>query len=178
MTDVRETGRVAAGEPGAGRPAEAEPLARFIEQMGLLCEHDNLPRIAGRLLGLLLVEEGAFSLQELADRLNVSRGSISTNARLLTDIGVVERVALPGDRQDYYQLARHPFRCLLVGKVRGLMQAAAVFQDATEAFPPGRESAKARLAAMSKFFRTVADGIAELVERSAEQDANRNKGGR
>ena len=39
------------------RSAEPDPLARFIEQMGLLCERDNPPRIAGRVLGLLVIEE-------------------------------------------------------------------------------------------------------------------------
>lgn len=161
---MNEVGSVTAEETDQRRALEAEPLARFVEQMGILCEYDNLPRIAGRLLGLLLIEEGPFSLRELAERLQVSRGSVSTNARMLADLGVAERVALPGDRQDYYRLAPRPFQQLLSTKVRGFEQAAAVFEDVTSAFPAGREAAKGRISDMAKFFRTVADNLAELIE--------------
>ena len=69
------------------------PTHRFgsSSKMGLLCESDNLPRIAGRLFGLLILEDEAFSLRELADRLQVSRASVSTNARILTEMGLAER---------------------------------------------------------------------------------------
>ncbi len=143
-------------------------VARFIEQMGILCEYDNRPRIAGRMLGLLLVEEGAFSLRELAERLQVSRASVSTNARALTDSGLVERVALPGDRQDYYRLSRSPFQKMLTRVVSGLQQTTAVFEEAAEGFPADREAAKARLRAMAKFHRDAIKTITELIERSAE----------
>jgi DNA-binding transcriptional regulator GbsR (MarR family) len=151
------------------RPTEQEPLARFIEQMGLLCERDNLPRIAGRVLGLLIVEEGAFSLRELADRLQVSRASVSTNARMLTNVGVVERVARPGDRQDYYQLAPNPFHQMLTGRAAAFRQASQLFEEAAVEFPPEREVARSRLREMAAFHRNAADTVAELIERSIKQ---------
>lgn len=146
-----------------------EPIVRFIEQMGLICETDNLPRIAGRVLGLLLVEDGPYSLRELAELLQVSRASVSTNARILTDIGLVERVAKPGDRQDYYQLARDPFHVLLKGKVRGMNQAYKFFSEAAESFPPEREGAKKRLCKLAEFYRAAAECVTELIERSSRQ---------
>ena len=59
----------------------------FIERMGLALESDGLPRIAGRIFGLLLVSEDARSLDDLAAELRVSKGSVSTNARLLEQRG-------------------------------------------------------------------------------------------
>jgi DNA-binding transcriptional regulator GbsR (MarR family) len=78
--------------------------AHFIERMGLALESDGLPRIAGRIFGLLLVSEDARSLDELAAELKVSKGSVSTNARLLEQRGVLERMSRPADRRDYYRL--------------------------------------------------------------------------
>jgi DNA-binding transcriptional regulator GbsR (MarR family) len=78
--------------------------AHFIERMGLALESDGLPRIAGRIFGLLLVSEDARSLDELAGELRVSKGSVSTDARLLEQRGVVERISRPGDRRDYYRV--------------------------------------------------------------------------
>jgi DNA-binding transcriptional regulator GbsR (MarR family) len=76
----------------------------FIERMGLALESDGLPRIAGRIFGLLLVSEAAHSLDELAAELRVSKGSVSTNARLLEQRGLLERVCRPADRRDYYSI--------------------------------------------------------------------------
>lgn len=78
--------------------------ASFIERMGLALESDGLPRIAGRIFGLLLVSEDARSLDDLACELRVSKGSISTNARLLEQRGVLEQMSRPADRRDYYRV--------------------------------------------------------------------------
>jgi DNA-binding transcriptional regulator GbsR (MarR family) len=83
--------------------------AHFIETMGLVLEADGLPRIAGRIFGLLLVSEEARSLDDLAAELGVSKGSVSTNARLLEQRGVLEQVSRPADRRDYYQVPRDLF---------------------------------------------------------------------
>jgi DNA-binding transcriptional regulator GbsR (MarR family) len=74
----------------------------FIERMGLTLEAEGLPRIAGRIFGRLLVSEDARSLDDLAAELRVSKGSVSTNARLLEQRGLLERVCRPADRRDYY----------------------------------------------------------------------------
>jgi DNA-binding transcriptional regulator GbsR (MarR family) len=76
----------------------------FIERMGLALESDGLPRIAGRIFGLLLLSEDCRSLDDLAGELRVSKGSVSTNARLLEQRGVLERNSRPSDRRDYYRI--------------------------------------------------------------------------
>jgi DNA-binding transcriptional regulator GbsR (MarR family) len=79
---------------------------RFIERMGLDAESDGFPRIAGRVAGLLVASAAPASLDEIAETLQVSRASVSTNCRLLENLGVADRVSLPGDRRDYYEISR------------------------------------------------------------------------
>lgn len=79
----------------------------FIERTGLFFERDGFPRIAGRVLGYLLLSPEPASLDELANALQVSKSSVSTDARLLQRMGKVERVTVPGDRRDYYRIARN-----------------------------------------------------------------------
>lgn len=79
--------------------------ARFIEMMGQHVEEEGVPRIFGRLMGALLLNAEPRSLDELAEQLQVSKGSISSNARSLDGSGIAERITLPGDRRDYYQLS-------------------------------------------------------------------------
>lgn len=80
------------------------PTEQFTEHMGLTLESDGLPRISGRIFGLLLVSEDALSLDDLAAELRVSKGSVSTNARLLEQRGLLERVCRAADRRDYYRV--------------------------------------------------------------------------
>lgn len=67
-------------------------------------EGDGLPRIAGRIFGLLLTGEGELSLDEITSQLGASKGSASVNTRLLEQRGFIDRVSRPGDRRDYYRI--------------------------------------------------------------------------
>jgi DNA-binding transcriptional regulator GbsR (MarR family) len=78
---------------------------RFADEMGLLLNGQGFPRIAGRVLGWLLVCEPAEqSLTDLTKALDVSKASASTAARLLVRLGVAERALGPGARHDYIRM--------------------------------------------------------------------------
>jgi len=77
----------------------------FVEQAGIVIEHLGLPRMAGRVLGWLLIcDPPQQSSGELAPALQASKASISTTIRLLMQIGLVERIVLPGKRRDYFRI--------------------------------------------------------------------------
>ncbi len=77
----------------------------FVEDVGLFFEQEGLPRMAGRILGWLLLSDPPHqSTDELAQVLQASKGSISTMTRLLIQADLVERVALPGMRRDHFRL--------------------------------------------------------------------------
>jgi DNA-binding transcriptional regulator GbsR (MarR family) len=87
------------------RPPRTDPdTTAFVERVACDAAREGLPRIAGRIFGLLLVSERALSLDEIAGRLAASKGSISSDARRLEQRGVLERLSKPGDRRDYYQV--------------------------------------------------------------------------
>jgi DNA-binding transcriptional regulator GbsR (MarR family) len=75
---------------------------QFIENIGLHFEEYGVPRIGGRILGLLLASSRPVSSEEMSEVLEVSRSSVSTNLRTLLMIGLADRVSLPGERSDYY----------------------------------------------------------------------------
>ena len=78
---------------------------RFVEEVGLAFEQTGLPRMAGRIFGCLLISNPPHqSTDELAEALIASKGSISTMTRLLIQIGLIERLSLPGIRHGYFRL--------------------------------------------------------------------------
>ena len=78
---------------------------RFVEEAGIVFEQTGLPRMAGRIFGRLLISDPPHqSTAELAEALMASKGSISTMTRLLIQVGLIERLSLPGVRGDYFRL--------------------------------------------------------------------------
>ena len=76
----------------------------FIEDIGLFFEQMGMPRMAGRMLGFLLIAEPeAQSVTDITQALKASKSSVSMMARLLVDNGLIERVASPVPRRDYYR---------------------------------------------------------------------------
>jgi DNA-binding transcriptional regulator GbsR (MarR family) len=78
---------------------------RFIEEVGMMFELVGLPRMSGRIFGWLLISNPPHqSPGEIAEVLQASKGSISTMTRLLGQIGLIERLSLPGQRRDYFRI--------------------------------------------------------------------------
>jgi DNA-binding transcriptional regulator GbsR (MarR family) len=76
----------------------------FIEDIGLYFERLGLPRMAGRILGVLLISDPpAQSITEIVEKLNASKSSISIMARLLVEVGLIEKVPSPMPRRDYFK---------------------------------------------------------------------------
>lgn len=148
---------------------ERAVLAEFVEQMGILGEDGRMPRIAGRLFGLFLVETKPLSLRELADRLKVSRASVSTNTRLLAASGMIERVSIPGDRQDYYRLAVVPLELMLQDMLRHTTRTT-TFLTATAAKLSDRcAEVKSRLARLAAFHDAAGEALRTVIRKFGDQ---------
>ena len=141
------------------------PDSRFIEKVGQHFESEGMSRIGGRILGYLLLQKDPRSLDEIADALHVSKASISSNTRFLEGYGLLERVTLPGDRRDYYELGGDMHKRLLERRVKWLRGTVQLLSDGccTE---HGRDPlVQARLAGMKQFFAHMIEAIAAIQER-------------
>ncbi|MFI6426859.1 GbsR/MarR family transcriptional regulator [Promicromonospora sp. NPDC050880] len=83
-----------------------DQLMRWVEQVATFCvEEWGLPPITGRVLGWLMIcDPPEQSAGEIADTIQASRASLTSNMRLLTAIGLVRKVRRPGDRTAYYRI--------------------------------------------------------------------------
>lgn len=131
----------------------------FTEQVGLVAQGEGLPRIAGRLMGLMVFDGEARSFGDLAKELKVSRGSISTNARMLEERGIIEKVAKPGDRQDYFQLAENPYEKLLIGAAERARKAQSMIGKTATKLSIEETDKITRIRAYETFYATIAQSI-------------------
>ena len=101
----------------------------FVEEVGLVFEQTGLPRMAGRVLGRLLISDPPRqSADELTEALIVSKGAISTATQHLIQCGLVERISLPGVRHYYFRIQanawQHMIRRSIVDEIKMIRQLA------------------------------------------------------
>lgn len=99
--------------PSALSPWESSTIEVFIRAVSLI----GLPRSLGEIYGLLFCAQGAQTFDDLADRLGISRGSVSQGLKFLRQIGAVKVHYVAGSRKDHYQ-AELSMKRLVHGFVR------------------------------------------------------------
>lgn len=149
-------------------PSERSSVARerFIERFALSLEREGMPRIAGRIFAFLLVEGSAFTFEELAEQLQVSRGSVSTNTRGLEATGLIERITVPGDRKTRYQLVAEPFPPMLALAYDRLNDRKEILDELLESGeydPP--PASRQRLQSLQNFQDLTIDWLGRLTTR-------------
>lgn len=139
--------------------------ARFIERLGQITQESGLTRIAGQIWAALVVADGPVSTSELVDVLQISKGSLSTNVRVLELMDIVERRSMPGERQDYYSIPENPYTALIESQIKRFERSVAVVAEARSSIK-GKE-AKRRLAELELFYslyRTASVDLLRVME--------------
>lgn len=138
--------------------------ADFIEKIGMIAKSEGLPRIAGRVLAMLLYDGERVSFGQLATALQVSRGSISSSVRMLESQQLIKRVAKPGDRQDYFQVVDNAFVNMVEASAARARLAAADIEDSLNEIPLSEAGARERVASYAAFYRAMDDGLKTTAE--------------
>ncbi len=154
-------------------------LTRFIESMGMYFESSGVPRIGGRILGLLMVAHEPLSADDIGKILKVSRASVSTNMRLLMSSGMVERTSVLHDRTTYFVFSEAALEQRMVVGI----QAAGVFKKLAEqglaALPDG-DSARKNLQRSIEWSDLLVESFQKAImkwrERYPDFSRQQNKG--
>ena len=133
--------------------------ADFIEKIGVIAQTEDLPRIAGRILAMLLYDGERVSFRQLADALQVSRGSISSSVRILESQQLIKRVAKPGDRQDYFQVVDNAFANMVEASASRARRAAADIEESLKVIPASEMGPRARVADYAAYYSAMAEGL-------------------
>ncbi len=152
----------------------------FIERFGRMSESDGMPRTGGRMYGLLLLQEEALSLGEMAEMLQVSKASVSTNARRLEQMDVVEKTTKPGDRRDYYRIGPQAFEermRRIRGRLEEMVESVEVILPAVdgEKRPKSRQRLRLQLE-WHRFLLREMDDLEERWSRSQVDDEDEERG--
>jgi DNA-binding transcriptional regulator GbsR (MarR family) len=142
----------------------------FIEKVGRFWESIAGSRIAGRILGWLMIcEPDHQSAAELVEALDASTGSVSTQIRQLEQIGFVERITFPGDRASYYRLRELVWSGLMAGEQQRIDTWRDIVAGASEILPTERPERVTELGAIADFFADEWPALMERLTRHLER---------
>ncbi|AKC38690.1 transcriptional regulator [Mycolicibacterium phlei] len=139
------------------------------EQLALMLTTHGMQRMTARVLtALLFSEEPTMTSSELSEQLQASSGAISTSVRMLTSVGLAERVPMPTSRRDHYRLRDNAWAVLFTNQnaVLSAMQEAAT---AGIAQTDMGSLARTRLTQMRDFYAFLLGEIPSLLDRWREQ---------
>lgn len=86
---------------------------QFILEWGRMSSSWGINRTMAQIHALLFVVGQPLEVNEIMDRLQISRGNASMNLRELMDWGVVRRFRQPGDRKDTYITETDPYQMFI-----------------------------------------------------------------
>ena len=75
----------------------------FLDKINRICSKIGLNNIMAQLYAILYLGSDPVSLNDMVERLKISKGSASINIRALERYGAVRRVWVKGSRKDYYE---------------------------------------------------------------------------
>jgi HTH-type transcriptional regulator, glycine betaine synthesis regulator len=83
-------------------PQTTQAQERFVMEWGRMSSSWGINRTMAQLHALLLITGQSLTMDEMIERLHISRGNASMNLRDLHEWGVISRYRHPGDRKDVY----------------------------------------------------------------------------
>ncbi len=132
---------------------------RFILEWGRMSSSWGINRTMAQIHALLLVTGRPHSVDEIIERLHISRGNASMNLRDLMDWGIVQRFRRPGDRKDTYLSETDPWlmfaRVVRERKRRELDPTATAIRECLDLLPEADKTSEAEI------FRDRLQGLLE-----------------
>lgn len=141
----------------------SQPERNFIERLGLIAESGGLTRITGRIWGLLIVSGKALASAEIAEALQISRGSVSMNIKQLESFDLLDARTRAGDRQTYYAMRAHPYMSMIQAQAKRTAEYTAVVRNALEEITC--PEARKRLEDLAAFYEITGQGYGFMLER-------------
>lgn len=145
----------------------SEQQVDFVERMGRFWESISGTRTAGRILGWLMIcEPDHQSATDLTLALDISGGSVSTQVRLLEQLGLVERVTFRGNRASHYRLPDRVWSRRMDRELDRIIEMRKITEAAAGVVPAIRPERVTEMGLIADFF---ADEWPQLMNRLTDQ---------
>ncbi|MFW6134257.1 MAG: GbsR/MarR family transcriptional regulator [Elusimicrobiota bacterium] len=137
---------------------------KFANAAGMLASRLSLSPIAGQIYGLLYMSPRPVSLNEMVEKLNISKGSASTNVRALESWNAVRKVWVDNTRKDYYEANPDTLSILTKRIKQGLKRRLDESKDKMEYIEKSIKKSK-RLSKETDFYKKRVDKVKQMYNK-------------
>lgn len=154
----------------------SRPKQQFVEDIGMFFESQRMPRMAGRMIGLLLISEPpALTTADFCDSLAMSKASVSTNTRFLIQMGLIEKIGQIGERRDLFRIHPRAHELLLLARQAEFTHLHALISQGISLLENDPHADPKRLVDLEKMCQVAIEGIPQLIERMRGSDIHAEK---
>lgn len=147
--------------------------SEFVEHVGEVFSKAGHPRIAGRLLGWLLICDPPHqAADELVAVTGASKASVSVMLRLLGAARLVERIGVPGERRSFYRLRPTAWSEEMGGKTAQFAEMRKIAERGLELVGVAAEQRRS-LESMRDFYGFFEQALPSLLARWEKQRRRR-----
>jgi len=143
-----------------------EKKKQFVEEISLLMEESGKPRIAGQIMGWLMIcDPPQQSFSDLVEHLDVSKASISNMTRMLLQSGLIEKVRIPGERQIHFQIQEKAWVNVLENQLENINALRKISSTGLDLLEEDPDTDKTRLRKMNKFYQFAEKNLPKLIHQ-------------
>lgn len=163
---------------GAGIDEVRDSLIRGFGRQYVRFGHSEL---MGRTVGQLLCAEAPLTVDDISERLGVSKSPINEIARRLEELNLVRRIRIPGDRKYYYEISPTVFLQAATNLYRlyeenlrladGALRAALSHLDGADGEEDAARLLCQRLIDMREFHQHLVDAYRRFIDEWREAEA-------
>lgn len=150
-----------AGEADGAHQVE---VRHFIERLTMVLVGLGMPPMPSRVwVASMLADGDTVTSGEIGERLGVSPAAISGAVKYLLQVGLLERVAVPGSRRQHFRADANQWADTFLARRHGMEEFTAIASDGVALLGPDSVPGT-RMAELRDFFDYLAGEIPRLVE--------------
>ncbi|MDX2305005.1 MAG: hypothetical protein NW226_19495 [Microscillaceae bacterium] len=112
---------------------EENKIRQLVERIGIVCDKEGYPPLAGRLLGCLMLAEPPYkTFDEIVEFLHASKSAVSNTIKFLESQHMVDYITFSGDRRRYFRLKVETWPQVVQASVENLGEMKEKFKEALQ----------------------------------------------
>ena len=138
-------------------------IDKVMEKFGIYFDEVGLSKTYGRLFGIFMTTTQPISMGKLVEKLQISKSTASTELRRLLRMGVIEKVLLPDERADFYQLKKNIWSVNLIQKIQDVKKLRSIIEE----IPPNELQGLEHLKEMADYCTFLEAELEILIKKYA-----------
>ncbi len=143
----------------------------IMDKFGIYFDEIGLSKTYGRLFGFFISTNEPTSMNQLVEKLQISKSTASVEIRRLLSMGAIEKVLLSDSRADFFQLKKNIWAQNLKQKIRDIRKLKSIIEE----IPPKQLEKLNHLKEMANYCLFIESELEATVKKYIEYSNEKSK---